>query len=192
MAVASIQDRTSEFKSVLAQAQRKQSSSKVSSQRRSLLTDAQKDAANSHAGGPPRRSEFARKAAEIGRGISATMGKLEKLAQYLSKLELFKRSPNNNTPRPIRRASTTRMLSTCYKASSLTSRSTSRTFLRPEPRTSRHRDREQRTLSPLCRNMLSHRFNSRLLLSTEHQLETRPRQEPKIPCLSTPLAINSC
>ncbi|RBA14730.1 hypothetical protein FPRO05_13275 [Fusarium proliferatum] len=81
MAVASIQDRTSEFKSVLAQAQRKQSSSKVSSQRRSLLTDAQKDAANGHAGGPPRRSEFARKAAEIGRGISATMGKLEKLAQ---------------------------------------------------------------------------------------------------------------
>src|SRR6478735_9078253 len=81
MAVASIQDRTSEFKAVLAQAQRKQSSSKVSSQRRSLLTDAQKDAANGHPSGPPRRSDFARKAAEIGRGISATMGKLEKLAQ---------------------------------------------------------------------------------------------------------------
>jgi syntaxin 5 len=81
MAVASIQDRTSEFKSVLAQAQRKQSSSKVSSQRRSLLTDAQKDAANGHAAGPQRRSDFARKAAEIGRGISATMAKLEKLAQ---------------------------------------------------------------------------------------------------------------
>lgn len=81
MAVASIQDRTSEFKSVLAQAQRKQATSKVSSQRRSLLTDAQKNAANGNADGRPRRSDFARKAAEIGRGISATMGKLEKLAQ---------------------------------------------------------------------------------------------------------------
>ncbi|KAF5701170.1 syntaxin 5 [Fusarium mundagurra] len=93
MAVASIQDRTSEFKSVLAQAQRKQSSSKVSSQRRSLLTDAQKDVANGHAGGPPRRSEFARKAAEIGRGISATMGKLEKLAQLAKRRTLFDDRP---------------------------------------------------------------------------------------------------
>ncbi|CZR41804.1 putative syntaxin, vesicular transport protein [Fusarium proliferatum ET1] len=93
MAVASIQDRTSEFKSVLAQAQRKQTSSKVSSQRRSLLTDAQKDAANGHAGGPPRRSEFARKAAEIGRGISATMGKLEKLAQLAKRRTLFDDRP---------------------------------------------------------------------------------------------------
>ncbi|KAF5561050.1 syntaxin 5 [Fusarium napiforme] len=93
MAVASIQDRTSEFKSVLAQAQRKQSSLKVSSQRRSLLTDAQKDAANGHAGGPPRRSEFARKAAEIGRGISATMGKLEKLAQLAKRRTLFDDRP---------------------------------------------------------------------------------------------------
>ncbi|EXL95405.1 Integral membrane protein SED5 [Fusarium odoratissimum] len=93
MAVASIQDRTSEFKSVLAQTQRKQSSSKVSSQRRSLLTDAQKDAANGHAGGPPRRSEFARKAAEIGRGISATMGKLEKLAQLAKRRTLFDDRP---------------------------------------------------------------------------------------------------
>ncbi|KAG4279054.1 syntaxin 5 [Fusarium proliferatum] len=93
MAVASIQDRTSEFKSVLAQAQRKQSSSKVGSQRRSLLTDAQKDAANGHAGGPPRRSEFARKAAEIGRGISATMGKLEKLAQLAKRRTLFDDRP---------------------------------------------------------------------------------------------------
>lgn len=79
MAVASIQDRTSEFKSVLAQAQRKQNASKVGSQRRSLLSDAQKSAADGDA--RPRRSDFARKAADIGRGISATMGKLEKLAQ---------------------------------------------------------------------------------------------------------------
>ncbi|CAG7555087.1 unnamed protein product [Fusarium equiseti] len=93
MAVASIQDRTSEFKAVLAQAQRKQSSSKVSSQRRSLLTDAQKDAANGHPSGPPKRSDFARKAAEIGRGISATMGKLEKLAQLAKRRTLFDDRP---------------------------------------------------------------------------------------------------
>jgi syntaxin 5 len=72
-------DRTAEFRNVLAQAQRRQASSKVGSQRRSLLTDSQKAAANGDA--RPRRSDFARKAAEIGRGISATMGKLEKLAQ---------------------------------------------------------------------------------------------------------------
>lgn len=81
MAVTSVQDRTAEFKSVLAQAQRRQASNKVGSQRRSLLTDAQKAAANGDAQQPPRRSEFARRAAEIGRGIAATMGKLEKLAQ---------------------------------------------------------------------------------------------------------------
>lgn len=79
MAVASIQDRTAEFKSVLAQTQRRQNSTKVGSQRRSLLTDAQKAASDGDA--KSRRSEFARKAADIGRGISATMGKLEKLAQ---------------------------------------------------------------------------------------------------------------
>jgi syntaxin 5 len=81
MAVMSIQDRTSEFKSVLAQAQKRQSQNKVGSQRRSLLTDAQKTAAAADSNAPPGRSDFARKAAEIGRGISATMGKLEKLAQ---------------------------------------------------------------------------------------------------------------
>ena len=79
MAVASIQDRTAEFKSVLAQAQRRQNSSKSSSQKRSLLTDQQKAAANGDT--RARKSDFARKAAEIGKGISATMGKLEKLAQ---------------------------------------------------------------------------------------------------------------
>ena len=79
MAVTSIQDRTAEFQSVLAQAQRRQAKNKVGAQRRSLLTDSQKAAANGDA--RPRRSDFARRAAEIGRGIAATMGKLEKLAQ---------------------------------------------------------------------------------------------------------------
>ena len=85
MAVASIQDRTAEFKSVLVQAQRRQNAAKVGSQRRSLLSDSEKVAANGDA--KPRRSDFARKAAEIGRGISATMGKLEKLAQRKSPFE---------------------------------------------------------------------------------------------------------
>ncbi|KAG6209107.1 hypothetical protein E4U50_003090 [Claviceps purpurea] len=91
MAVASIQDRTSEFKSVLLQAQKRQHANKVGAQRRSLLTDAQKAAADGSA--PPRRSDFARKAAEIGRGISATMGKLEKLAQLAKRRTLFDDRP---------------------------------------------------------------------------------------------------
>jgi syntaxin 5 len=82
MAVSSIQDRTNEFRSVLTQVQKRQASSKIGAQRQSLLTDSQK-AANGSANGEtkPRRSEFARKAAEIGRGISGTMAKLEKLTQ---------------------------------------------------------------------------------------------------------------
>lgn len=91
MAVASIQDRTSEFKSVLLQAQKRQNASKVGAQRRSLLTDAQKAAADGHV--QPKRSDFARKAAEIGRGISATMGKLEKLAQLAKRRTLFDDRP---------------------------------------------------------------------------------------------------
>ncbi|KAI2605429.1 putative ER-golgi SNARE complex subunit [Hypoxylon fragiforme] len=92
MAVTSIQDRTSEFKSVLTQVQRRQASSKISAQRRSLLTDSQKSAANGDAQ-PHRRSEFARRAAEIGRGIAATMGKLEKLAQLAKRKTLFDDRP---------------------------------------------------------------------------------------------------
>ncbi|PNP49367.1 hypothetical protein THARTR1_09689 [Trichoderma harzianum] len=77
MAVASIQDRTAEFKSVLAQAQRRQNANKA--------------AANGDA--RARRSDFARNAAEIGRGISATMGKLEKLAQLAKRRTLFDDRP---------------------------------------------------------------------------------------------------
>ena len=81
MAVGSIQDRTSEFKSVLAQAQKRQQAAKVGAQRRTLLTDSQRREASGDGRGQPRRSEFARQAAEIGRGIAAVMAKLEKLAQ---------------------------------------------------------------------------------------------------------------
>ncbi|KAI1765691.1 putative ER-golgi SNARE complex subunit [Hypoxylon sp. FL1150] len=92
MAVTSIQDRTAEFRSVLTQVQKRQATSKVGAQRRSLLTDSQKAAANGDAQ-PHRRSEFARRAAEIGRGIAATMGKLEKLAQLAKRKTLFDDRP---------------------------------------------------------------------------------------------------
>ena len=87
MVTTSIQDRTEEFRAVLAQAQKQKSLTKLGSQRQSLLTDTQRRAANGSPNGetkgPKRgaRSEFARRAAEIGRGISGTMEKLERLAQ---------------------------------------------------------------------------------------------------------------
>lgn len=103
MAVLSIQDRTTEFRSILAQAQRKQVTSKASAQRQTLLTDVQRAAANGStvvngaatAAAPTRkqRSEFARKAAEIGRGISGTMGKLDRLAQLARRKTLFDDRP---------------------------------------------------------------------------------------------------
>lgn len=71
---------------MLVQVQKRQASGKVGAQRQSLLTSAQKAAANPASDGnsKPRRSEFARRAAEIGRGITGTMEKLEKLAQRKS------------------------------------------------------------------------------------------------------------
>ncbi|KAK4166761.1 t-SNARE [Cladorrhinum sp. PSN259] len=85
MAIA-INDRTAEFRHIVNAAKRKQSA-KPGSQR--LLGDNQKPAPD----GTPRRSEFARSAAEIGRGISATMGKLQKLAQLAKKRSLFDDNP---------------------------------------------------------------------------------------------------
>ncbi|KAF2202222.1 putative ER-golgi SNARE complex subunit Sed5 [Delitschia confertaspora ATCC 74209] len=89
---ASIQDRTVEFRSILAQAQRKQAQSKTGAQRQSLLSAQQKAEAN---GTTPhqKRSEFARNAAEIGRGISGTMAKLERLAQLAKRKTLFDDRP---------------------------------------------------------------------------------------------------
>lgn len=87
MVTNSIQDRTAEFRAVLAQAQKKQSSNKLGSQRQSLLTDSQRKAANGTPNGDAKagkrgaRSEFAGNAAQIGRGITGTMEKLERLAQ---------------------------------------------------------------------------------------------------------------
>lgn len=80
--VTSIQDRTNEFKSILAQAQKRQTV-KPPQQRQSLLSDQQKQEANGDAAPRSARSQFARDAATIGRGITATMGKLERLAQRM-------------------------------------------------------------------------------------------------------------
>ncbi|KAG9247165.1 syntaxin 5 [Calycina marina] len=89
--VAGIQDRTTEFRSVLAQAQKRQVSSKVGAQRKALLSDSQKAAADGDS--KPKRSDFARKAAEIGKGIGGTMSKLEKLAQLAKRKTLFDDRP---------------------------------------------------------------------------------------------------
>lgn len=83
MVSTSIQDRTSEFRTILAQAQKRQTTNKIGAQKQSLLSDAQKREADGSSSEKKRggRSEFARNAAQIGRGITATMGKLERLAQ---------------------------------------------------------------------------------------------------------------
>ena len=84
MVTTSIQDRTAEFRAVLAQAQKKQASTKIGAQRQSLLSGSPKRAANGDLNGRKgTRSEFARRAAEIGRGITGTMEKLERLAQRM-------------------------------------------------------------------------------------------------------------
>ncbi|KAI9777988.1 MAG: cis-Golgi t-SNARE syntaxin [Peltula sp. TS41687] len=94
----SIQDRTDEFRSVISQVQKRHTTLKSGVHRRPLLTDAQRREANGSANGDaPRgrtsRSEFARKAAEIGRGITGTMTKLERLAQLAKKKTLFDDRP---------------------------------------------------------------------------------------------------
>ena len=96
MAVTSIQDRTIEFRSILSQVQRQNAKSKLGAQRQALLTDSQRDTANGSVdqnGERRQRSEFARKAAEIGRGISGTMAKLERLAQLAKRKTLFDDRP---------------------------------------------------------------------------------------------------
>jgi syntaxin 5 len=80
----SIQDRTGEFQAILGQAQKRLATSKVGSQRQALLSDSQRRQAHAETDGQGqsrRRSEFARRAAEIGRGITATTAKLQRLAE---------------------------------------------------------------------------------------------------------------
>ncbi|KAF2803212.1 putative ER-golgi SNARE complex subunit [Mytilinidion resinicola] len=88
MATASIQDRTAEFRSILVQAQRRH----PQQGRQPLLSPSQKASANGTAT-PSKRSEFARRAADIGRGISGTMGKLERLAELAKRKTLFDDRP---------------------------------------------------------------------------------------------------
>ncbi|OAX81820.1 hypothetical protein ACJ72_03833 [Emergomyces africanus] len=96
----SVQDRTPEFQSILAQARKRLASSKAGPQRQFLLSDAQRRAAS---GSPPNgtaaggkkvaRSEFARRAVEIGRGISGTTAKLQRLAMLAKRKTLFDDRP---------------------------------------------------------------------------------------------------
>ncbi|KAL3432833.1 t-SNARE [Aspergillus tetrazonus] len=92
-----IQDRTSEFQAILGQAQKRAASSKVGPQRQALLSDSQRQQANGSpngtAAGGKRRSEFARRAAEIGRGITATTAKLRRLAELAKRKTLFDDRP---------------------------------------------------------------------------------------------------
>ncbi|KAL1954879.1 hypothetical protein VTO42DRAFT_468 [Malbranchea cinnamomea] len=88
----SVQDRTTEFRSILVQAQKRLASSKAGPQRQAFLQDVQK-AANGSTGTKHPRSEFARRAAEIGRGITATTGKLQRLAQLAKRKSLFDDRP---------------------------------------------------------------------------------------------------
>jgi syntaxin 5 len=86
----SIQDRTPEFRAILKEASHRLKSA-PNSQRASLLAASQKRDASPSA--IAKRSEFARKAAEIGRGINGAMAKLERLAQLARKKSLFDDRP---------------------------------------------------------------------------------------------------
>lgn len=81
----SIQDRTSEFSAILGHAQKRLGASKAGSQRQALLTDAQKRQANGFSSPEQERkagrSEFARRARDIGKGITGTTAKLQRLAE---------------------------------------------------------------------------------------------------------------
>ena len=84
-----IQDRTPEFRSILHQAQKS-----LARQRKPGAPQSQPLLPQD--GAPPtrkQRSEFARNAAGIGRGISATMGKLQRLAELAKRKTLFDDRP---------------------------------------------------------------------------------------------------
>ena len=96
MTIRSIQDRTEEFRAILVQVQKKHSNTRAGAQRQSLLTEPQKRAnENGKDASNPRRqrSEFARQAAAIGRGIAGTVAKLERLAQLAKRKTLFDDRP---------------------------------------------------------------------------------------------------
>ncbi|KAG8624389.1 hypothetical protein KVT40_007456 [Elsinoe batatas] len=86
MGTASIQDRTPEFRSILSQAQRRLTT-KHGIQRPISPSPSSPSSTRQ------KRSDFARKAAEIGRGIAATVSKLERLAQLAKRKTLFDDRP---------------------------------------------------------------------------------------------------
>jgi syntaxin 5 len=89
---SSIQDRTPEFRSILAQAQKS-----LARQRKPGSAQAQPLLPSSNGTSTPptrkQRSEFARNAAAIGRGISATVGKLQRLGELAKRKTLFDDRP---------------------------------------------------------------------------------------------------
>ncbi|GAM87137.1 hypothetical protein ANO11243_051580 [Dothideomycetidae sp. 11243] len=87
MVTVSIQDRTTEFRSILTQAQKRLA--QKPGVRPTIPQTSTSDASIQK----PRRSDFARKAAEIGRGIAATVGKLERLGQLAKRKTLFDDRP---------------------------------------------------------------------------------------------------
>ena len=89
MTATQIQDRTTEFRSILQQAQKKQNPRPVAAQRQPLLSDKQNGAPNGIVPIRQQRSEFARQAAQISRSISGTTTKLERLGQLAKRKSLF-------------------------------------------------------------------------------------------------------
>ncbi|KAF2397456.1 t-SNARE [Trichodelitschia bisporula] len=84
-----IQDRTPEFRTILHRAtQRQPHSKKLPPAQQSLLSSSERSAST-----PATRSEFARRAATIGRGLSSTMSKLERLAALARRKTLFDDRP---------------------------------------------------------------------------------------------------
>jgi syntaxin 5 len=88
-AAHSIQDRTPEFHAILREASHRLKSAPTG-QRASLLSAQEKRNASPS---PRAHSEFASHAAHIGRGISGTMAKLERLAQLARRKTLFDDKP---------------------------------------------------------------------------------------------------
>ena len=78
--MVSIQDRTAEFHTVVASLSRRITRPPTTVAKVPLLSDVP-DRPSSTTGKKAARSEFARRAADIGKSINSTMGKLERLAQ---------------------------------------------------------------------------------------------------------------
>lgn len=93
-----IQDRTPEFHTILHQAQKTLARQRKPGQpqpplSQPLLATSQQNLANGSAPTRKQRSEFASNAAQIGRGISATMGKLQRLGELAKRKTLFDDKP---------------------------------------------------------------------------------------------------